>query len=132
MSIAAGITRFGRSQAEALMQSTCEITRVTGTTVDPATGLEVKTTEVVWSGVCRLRYPYVRPQQVLADGQQLSKNRGILWVPVEGTGGIAADDVATITASDLDPDSVGMKLRVESQFAETHATSRRLPIEVMS
>lgn len=114
------------------MQSTCEITRVTGTTVDPATGLEVKTTEVVWSGVCRLRYPYVRPQQVLADGQQLSKNRGILWVPVEGTGGIAADDVATITASDLDPDSVGMKVRVESQFAETHATSRRLPIEVMS
>lgn len=117
------------------MESTCDITRSTPAdpAVDPETGvLNPPVVVVVYSGKCRVRFPYVRPEQILADGQQLAKNRGILWVPVAGTGGVRADDEAVLTGSVLDPDSVGMRFRVAAPFAETHATSRRLPVEVVS
>lgn len=134
MSIASGLTLMGRKQAEALMESTCEITRVTGTTVDPATGLEVPTVATIYSGKCRLRFPYVRPQDIIADGQLLTKERGILWVPVDadGSADVRTADVATMTASPLDVGSVGLQFRIGGPFSQTHATSRRFPVEVTS
>jgi hypothetical protein len=127
---------MGRRQAEALMESTCVITRAsTATTVDPATGLLVPVAPtVIYSGKCRLRFPFVRPQQVLAVGQTLAKERGILSIPVTavGSANVLTDDVAEITESLLDPGSVGQRFRVEGPFSETHATSRRFPVEIVS
>jgi len=114
------------------MESTCRITRAGEDVVDQDTGIITPSSTVIYTGPCRLRFPYVRPQQVLADGQQLGKDRGILWLPVEGSSTVKADDIATITANPDDPDMVGYQVRIESQFVETHATSRRFPIEVIS
>lgn len=135
MSVATGVTLMGRRQAEALMGSTCAITRTTPAdpAVDPETGLNnppVVTT--IYAGKCRLRFPFVRPEQALAAGQQLAKERGILSLPMDGSAGVTTNDIATITANDLDAGSVDMKFRVMGPFTETHATSRRLPVEVVS
>lgn len=135
MSVASGVTMMGRRQAEALMESTCAITRTTPAdpAVDPETGLNnppVVTT--IYSGKCRLRFPFVRPEQALAAGQQLAKERGILSIPMEGSANVTTNDIAIITDNPLDTGSVDQKFRVMGPFTETHATSRRLPVEVTS
>lgn len=135
MSLYSGVTLMGRRQAEALMESTCAITRTTPAdpAVDPETGLNnppVVTT--IYAGKCRLRFPFVRPEQALAAGQQLAKERGILSLPMDGSANVTTNDIATITANVLDTGSVGQKFRVMGPFTETHATSRRLPVEVTS
>lgn len=131
---ATSATLGGRILAESLMESECVITRVTGTTVDPATGLETPTTATIYTGKCRLRFPYVRPLDIIADGQVLTKERGILWVPVDATGSadVRTDDVVTMTASALDVGSVGLQFTIGGPFTETHATSRRFPVVVTS
>lgn len=132
MSLYRGATLLGRRTAEALMESTCTIRRQTVTSVDHSSGGETPVWSVIYTGKCRIRFPFVRPQQVEAAGQQLAAQRGILSVPVDGTAGVRADDVVTIDASPLDVGTVGLRLRVEGAFTETHASARRLPVEVVS
>jgi hypothetical protein len=132
VSLYQGVTLLGRRTAEALMESTCTIRRRTGVTTDHSTGVETPVWSVIFAGKCRLRFPFVRPQQVDAAGQVLSQQRGILSVPVEGTAGVRADDVATIDSNPSDSGVVGLLLRVEGPFVETHASARRLPVEVVS
>jgi hypothetical protein len=134
MSIFQGLAGMGQRQAEALMESTCVITRAGTPTVDHSTGATTSADVTIYTGKCRLRFPFVRPQQADAAGQVVEKARGILSLPISdpATALVRTGDVATITVNPADPGSVGMKFRVESPFAETHATSRRLPVEVIS
>ncbi len=53
-------------------------------------------------------------------------------MPVEGTEGILTNDLAVITGSPLDAGMVGRVYRVMGPFDETHATARRLPVQVVS
>lgn len=133
MSLASGALRMGRKQAEALMESTCIITRAsTETTLDPDTGLYVPADPTtVYTGKCRLRFPFVRPEQALAAGQQLAKDRGILSLPVEGSADVLTDDLVSVTIGALDPGTV-RSLRIMAPFEQTHATARRFPVEVIS
>lgn len=114
------------------MESSCTIRRRTGFSTDPVTGVETANWVFVYSGKCRLRYPFVRPQQALADGQQLARQRGILSLPIVGSEGVLTDDVATIDVNPLDAGVVGQTFRVEGPFTETHATSRRLAVEAVT
>jgi hypothetical protein len=128
--MATGTTLMGRKQAENLMESTCVITRKTGTTVDHDTSLDVDTFDTIYTGKCRLRFPFIRPQQALAVDQQLVKDRGILSLPVVGSNTVQADDIATVTLSPvLDPDTV-ITGRIEAPMGQTFATARRFPFEV--
>jgi hypothetical protein len=45
---------------------------------------------------------------------------------------VRTGDVVTITVNPSDPGIVGITLRVEGPFPETHPTARRLPVEVVS
>lgn len=132
---AGGAAAAGRLLAERMMTSMCTVTRETAAVpaVDPETGLEndpVVTT--TYSGPCRLRFPYVRPEQALPEGQQLGKERGILSLPTAGSDAVTVNDIVTITANPLDPDSVGTQLRIMGPFMETYATARRFPAEVVA
>lgn len=120
--------------AESLMESTCVITRAGAPTVDHSTGQTTTNPTTIYTGKCRLRFPFVRPQQVDAQGQLVEKARGIIELPISDTTTalVRTDDIATITVNPSDPSSVGAKFRIESPFTETHATSRRLPVEVIS
>lgn len=127
--MASGITLMGRKQAEALMQSTVIVTRKTGSSVDHATGLEVDTFDTIYSGKCRLQFVFVRPEQANVSGQELAHERGVLSLPIIGSNGIKADDLATVTIGALDPGTT-VSGRIESPFAKTHATARRFPLEI--
>lgn len=130
MSAATGMTLMGRKQAESLMESTCVISRKTGETVD-ATGANVPVYSTIYTGKCRLRFPFVRPEESLVAGQSIAKDRGILSLPIVGSNLVQADDVALITVSPvLDPGTV-VKARVEAPIAQTHATARRFPVQVI-
>lgn len=132
MSIASGVTLMGRRQAEALMDSECTITSVATAGVDPATGEYTTTTTTVYSGKCRLRWPTALANEVDGAGQIIAKQSPTLSIPIEGTGDVLPDMIATITASPLDESTVGLKLRVKGVQFQTHATARRLQVEVES
>jgi len=124
-------TLAGRQLAELNMTSTCTIRRAAGIVVNPD-GTESQTWTTVYTGKCRLRYPFVRPQQALVEGQQLAKQRGILSLPIVGSESVQTDDVATITVNPLDVGVQGQTFRVEGPFTETHATARRLAVEAIT
>lgn len=131
---ASSATLGGRKFAEALMESTCVITREAPADpqYDPATGLEnPPTVTTVYTGKCRLRFPFVRPEQALAAGQQLAKDRGILSLPITGSDGVKLNDLVSLTVGPLDPGTV-RQLRIMAPFEQTHATARRFPVEVVS
>lgn len=125
-------TLQARAFAEALMESACVVTRKSGVTRDDSTGIETPTYDTVWSGPCRLRFPFVRPSEQEAVSQTFAEQRGILSVPVVGTELIQTNDIVTVTVSPLDVGMVGKTFRVQGPFFETHATARRLPVQVVS
>lgn len=134
MSIATGITQFGRTVAEGLMESTCVITRtVPGVPPVNADGSNNDTTSDIYSGACRLRFPTVRPEDVLVEGQSIVRDRGILSLPVVGdSAGVRADDMVVVTLSPvLDPGTV-VTCRIQAPFTQTHSTARRFPVQVIS
>jgi len=116
------------------MESTCVITRAGTPTVDHSTGATTSADATIYTGPCRLRFPFVRPEQADAAGQVVEKTRGILSLPIldPSTASVRTGDVVTITVNPSDPGIVGITLRVEGPFPETHPTARRLPVEVVS
>lgn len=132
MSIASGLTMLGRAQAESLMESTCVVTRITGETQNE-NGSATPTVSTIYTGQCRLRFPTIRAQQALAEGQSIARDRGVLSLPVIGdSADVRADDIAVVTLSAvLDPGST-VTVRIETPFTQTHSTARRFPVEVVS
>lgn len=134
MTIAAGATNLGRAFAESLMDSTCTITKVETSTLDPATALPTTTRTTVYSGSCRLRWPRATATEVDGRGQILAEQTPELWIPVtaDGSGDVAPDMEVTITANPQDTSLVGKTARVKGLHFQTHATARRLQIEFLS
>lgn len=116
------------------MESTCVITRASAATVDHSTAATTSTPTTIYTGKCRLRFPFVRPMQALVDGQVVEKARGILSLPISDptSADVRTNDVVEITVNPSDPGIVGIKLRVEGPFPESQPTARRLPVEVIS
>lgn len=132
MSMFSGMTLMGRTTAEALMESTCVITRVVPGTIDHNTALATDVTTTIYTGKCRLRFPTIRPIESLAEGQQLTKDRGQLSLPIIGSSSVRAGDVAVVTLSTtLDPGTV-VTVQIQAPFTQTHSTARRFPVSVTS
>lgn len=126
------IIAAGRIFIEAGMESTCVITRETLGVVDPATGLETSTVDTIYTGECHLRFPFVRPEQSVAEGQTIARDRGVLSLPIIGdSSAVRANDTAVIAIGALDP-SKTITARIETPFTQTLATARRFPVEVLS
>lgn len=114
------------------MTSTCSISRVTGRTLDEETGEYVDTTVAVYSGPCEFRFDSEALNAVDGQGQILSEQRPLVKLPVEGSAGVQVDDVGTLTGHPLDSGMVGLSFRIAGVHTKTRATSRRLPVEVLS
>lgn len=134
MSIAAGVTGMGRRQAEALMESTCTIRKVTGQSTNSSTGAVTDTTETVYTGKCRIRYRNQTVNPADSASQILTVQQLELSIPVtaSGSGNVLVDHVATIDTNPLDTSMVGKTFRIAGVHAQTHATARRFPVEVVS
>lgn len=130
VSMPTGVALLGQSIALGLMESSCVITRTVPGTVNHSTGIATDTPTTIYTGVCRLRFPTVRPEQSLTEGQQIVRDRGILSLPITGTAGVRAGDSAVVTLNPvLDPGTT-VTVQVAAPFTQTHSTARRFPVEV--
>lgn len=113
------------------MLDACTITRGGGDPVfDPNTGTyTTPAPSTIYTGVCEVQISDgLNAQQTEAGGQVVTERRVTLKVPMSVTG-VEVDDIATITASLLDPDLVDQTFRVMGTFAKSFATARRLQVE---
>ena len=122
----------GREFLEGMMTSACTISRTSAPIFNESTGEYDATSTLVYSGPCRLKQGNTQVSQVEAAGQLLISQDSILSLPVATSGAVREDDVATITANELDPALVGLKFRVKAGHSQTNATARRLPVELVS
>ena len=127
---ATSVTLRGQVAALALMQDACTVTRITGTSTDPQTGVVTPTLATVYTGKCKIQQVVTgglaRPALVgEAQFYQLPLH---VHLPMTVTGVQVADKV-TVTASVLDPDLVGRSFWVKELFHKSFATARRLGVE---
>lgn len=118
----------GRAAAESLMTDRVEITRVTGVEVDPLTGEDAATTEVVYEGVGKLQSfeAHEASREVILHSSVVQ--RMSVHLPV-GPYRSSVGDVVRIVDSG-DPLLVGREYRItqEAPF-KTHATAYRLFVD---
>lgn len=116
------------------MESTCTIRKVTGQSTNSSTGAVTDTTETVYTGKCRIRYRNQTVNPADSAAQVLTVQQLELSIPVNGTGSgdVLVDQVATIDTNPLDASMVGKTFRIAGVHAQTHATARRFPVEVVS
>lgn len=122
-----------RAFRDQLADTTVAIRRESGTTWDEATGKYVPAWAVIYTtDQARVRFPGSQPQEQDAAGERITEQQPTLSLPVEGSGVVQVDDVATVEANPEDPSIVGMKLRVAGLHNQSHSSGRRLPVEVIS
>ena len=120
----------GRAAAESLMVDTCTIAHTTGESTNDDTGVVTPTTSTVYTGRCRIQQSQLGADSVPTDpGEAYARLVAFeLQVPMS-VEVIRVHDVATVTASELDPDLVGRKFVILGLAHKTHATARRLQVQ---
>jgi hypothetical protein len=121
------VTLRGRIAAEALMVDSCAITRRSGSTVDPETGVITPTYTTVYTGPCRLRLPTATARPLTVGEAQEFTQHPTLSLPALTTG-VEIDDIVTITASALMPALVGRVFHVRGKPSQTHMTAGRFEV----
>jgi hypothetical protein len=119
----------GRVAAERLMTDTVSITRVTGSSTNSETGVVTPTTSTIYTGAAKVQQggvPIGQPRDLGEASVQLVHLQ--LHIPVSATG-VRVDDIATVTASTLDPDLVGRVFNIRSVAHKSYLTARRMDIE---
>ena len=132
MSVAAGTTRLGRVQAEALMTAAVVIKRKVDESEDPVTKELIPVYDTIYTGKAKLKLPSsTMPGTGEIPGAIIIETRAILSIPVEatGSGAVLPNDVCVFTANPLDTSLVGRTLRIAGAHAQTYATARRFPAE---
>jgi hypothetical protein len=148
------VTRAGRRAAAALQTDACSITRpsTADPTFDATTGVSSPAAATdVYSGACRLRAPVLAEVAATAGEHQWTTQDAVLSLPIAaalpqeldpsdvllpgddllipddvGAGGVQVGDRVVITASALDPDSVGQSFTVMAVLRGSQITARRL------
>lgn len=123
------LARARRLQA-ALMHSQCVISRQTGTVFDENTGDYVPATQTVYDGICDFRIDTSMYRNLDAQSQILTEQRPMLKIPVVGSGDVQVGDEGELMVHPHDPELVGLRFRVASVHTKTHASARRVTVEV--
>ncbi|SCL21700.1 hypothetical protein GA0074694_3117 [Micromonospora inyonensis] len=111
------------------MTDGCEIETVTGSTTDPESGEVTDTVEQVYAGRCRVQQATTTAGETNVGEAELLMLSRVLQLPVATSPGVRAGHRVRITACANDPDLVGRLFVVRTEFAKSHATSRRLGIQ---
>lgn len=126
---ATSITLRGRLAALALMQDTCTVQHLTGTSTDQDTGVITPTYSTVYSGACKVQQsaPAATPTDV--GEAAVFVGQLTLHLPVTTTTALVApDDLVTVTACVLDASLVGKTFRLRGPAHKSYATARRFPM----
>lgn len=118
------VTARGRAAAERGLLDTCTIRHRTGTTVDDDTGYTTPTWADLYAGPCRLKQPNAAASSATVGEAEVLLQRPELHLPMSAPLLQPADEI-TVTASRLDPGSVGRVLLIRDVPAHSGATARR-------
>lgn len=129
-----------RHRKAGLMGSTVRIERESGSTRNTTTGKVEKTWTTVYEGPGRLRATDTQPRDVDAAGQRLVEQTPTVSLPIGedlrivtgSSGAVRPDDVGEVIANPDDVSAVGLRFRIAGEHDQTHSTSRRLPVEVLT
>ena len=123
------ITLRGRQKALELMQDSCTVQHLTGSSTDQETGAITPTYSTVYSGVCKVQQsaPAANPTDV--GEAAVFVGQLTLHLPVTtATALVAPDDLVTVTACVLDASLVGKTFRLRGPAHKSYATARRFPL----
>ena len=126
-------TLRGRLAAEALMLDTVTVTRLASQVTDPDTGVVTPTYSTIYTGKAKIqRLPRASRVTPTSVGEaEVFMSRLELHLPIAAID-VTSDDIATVTASQLDPDLVGMVFHVRELAAKTLQTARRFGVELVT
>ena len=131
MSLATHALGSGRRLAESLMVTTVKVQRAGEPVRNPEAGSVEPSMTAVYEGKARVRFPSSQPRETDHAGQRTVEQHPTVWLPITVTD-VRLDDIGTVTANPPDPGIVGMTFRIVGLHAQTHSTSRRFPVEILS
>lgn len=121
-----------RYRTESGMVARCVVRRATGGWVrNPETKQDEPATAEVYSGPCKVSFASAVERAIDVAGQRLTEQNPTLELPIATSAAVRTDDVAEITENPHDAALIGVRLRVAGLHAETTATSRKFPTEVV-
>jgi hypothetical protein len=125
---------FLREQAESMMLSRCIIRRRGERVLSEVTGQYEVAFTTVYEGPCKFRVGGTQPSESDAQSQRLVEQASRLDLPVlaPGSADVQTNDVAELTVNPLDPALVGTLARIAVFHAQSFATARRFPVEVVT
>ncbi|NKG22210.1 DUF6093 family protein [Paeniglutamicibacter terrestris] len=123
------ITTDGRALAESLMLDSCMASRPGPNVTDPITGAVTPSLTPVYSGACKVQGATAQAANPEAGGHAYVIESLQLHFPVSSQ--LRIDDIATITASTMDPDLVGSKFRLVELARGTFRTADRWNVELV-
>lgn len=114
------------------MTDTFTVSRATGdTTTDPDTLVETPEYATVLTDVKgRFQSSNVQPRDAETPGVTAAES-ALSWHTSVATVGVLTGDVVECTAA-VDPELVGLRVRVAGPFVKSAATARRFPVELVS
>ncbi len=124
-----GALPFLREQAESLMLDSCTVSRPGPNVTDPVTGAVTPSLTPVYSGACKVQGATAQAANPEAGGHAYVIESLQLHFPVSSQ--LQIDDVATITASTMDPDLVGSTFRLVELARGTFRTADRWNVELV-
>lgn len=121
-----------RRQAESRMTDIFTVFRATGnTTTDPDTLVETPEYATVLTDVKgRFQSSNVQPRDAVTPGVTAAETL-LSWHTPVTTVGVLTGDIVECTAA-VDPELVGLRVRVAGPFVKSAATARRFPVELVS
>lgn len=137
MSVLSGLLGLGRRFGAQTQTSTIIVRRPGAPTRNENTGALVPTLTTIYTGPAELKFPDAQPHDVDAGGQRLAEQQPLVKLPITGpkastAAAIRKDDVGEVLANPDDPTIIGTTFRVTGIHAQSNATARRLPVEVLS
>lgn len=124
-----GILPLLREEAEGGMRDTGVTNRPGPLVTDPDTGVVTPGLVKVYEGKVKLQGAKSIAGEPVAGAHKFILENLQLHFPV-GTG-LRIDDVCTLTASELDPENVGLKFRLTEQDRGTYRTADRWNVELV-
>lgn len=123
------MTLRGRKRAERLMTDSCTASRPGPNVTDPVTGAVTPSLTPVYSGACKVQGATAQAASPEAGGHAYVIESLQLHFPVSSQ--LQIDDIATITASTMDPDLVGASFRLVELARGSFRTADRWNVELV-
>ncbi|MGP9528584.1 DUF6093 family protein [Glutamicibacter sp. AOP5-A2-18] len=127
---AQAITLRGREAAESLMLDTGLVERSLGLVTDPVTAVVSEVWETVYTGKCKLQGRQAQASTPDAGGHAFTVEQLMVHLPVSAQS--LPGDRVTVLSSVMDPDLVGLKLRLTELGRGTYRTADRWNVELVT